>query len=506
MSAHRAVHLRYLRRGAIGFVSSVVIGVASTAPGYSVAATLGLVVAAVGVQAPAVLWVAFVPMLCIASAYLYMNRADPDCGTTFAWVSKAMGPWAGWLGGWAIIVADLVVMANLAQIAGLYSFTLVDWDSAAGSTAAVTAAGVVWIAVMTAITTIGIELSARTQWYLLGAELVTLVLFAVVALVRVYGGDAPAAAAHPQLAWFSPFAIDGGTAPLTSGVLLAVFIYWGWDSAVSVNEETKHPAEWPGRAAVVSTILLVGLYVLVATAAVAFAGTHALAGRDDALSILGTDVLGTTFDSLLVIAVLTSAAASTQTTILPTARTTLSMARAGAMPAGLGAVHPRSMTPHVATLLFGGLSIVWYVGLTIVSQDILLDSIAALGLMIAFYYGLTGVACALYYRRAVRGSPKGLLLAVVAPAVGGVILTWVLVRSVIDLSDPASSESGSWLGLGPPLVIGIGFMVLGAVLMVAWSRGHPAFFRRRPGRSATGSSSQGLSSAADTGATASRRR
>jgi amino acid transporter len=470
-----------LRRGAIGFISSVVIGVASTAPGYSLAATLGLIVAAVGFQAPAVLWVAFIPMLCIASAYLYMNRTDPDCGTTFAWVSKAMGPWAGWMGGWAIVVADIVVMANLAQIAGLYSFTLFGWDSAAGSTAAVTAVGVVWIAVMTAITTIGIELSARTQWYLLGAEVLTLALFAVVALVRVYAGDASAAAEHPQLAWFSPFAIDGGTAALTTGVLLAVFIYWGWDSAVSVNEETADPTEAPGRSAIVSTILLVGIYLLVATAAVAFAGTDALADKEDALSILGTDVLGNTFDSLLIIAVLTSAAASTQTTILPTARTTLSMARAGAMPGGLGVVHPRYMTPHVATLLFGGLSIVWYVGLTIVSENILFDSIAALGLMIAFYYGLTGFACALYYRREGRRSLKGLLFAVIAPAVGGVILTWILVKSIIDLSDPANSESGSsWFGLGPPLVIGIGFMVLGAVLMVAWSRHHRAFFRQRP--------------------------
>ena len=470
-----------LRRGAIGLLSSVVIGVASTAPGYSLAATLGLIVAAVGFQAPAVLWVAFLPMLCIASAYLYMNRTDPDCGTTFAWASKAMGPWAGWLGGWAIIVADIVVMANLAQIAGLYSFKLCGWDSAAASTAAVTAVGVMWIVVMTAVTTIGIELSARTQWYLLSAEVVALTLFAVVALVRVYAGDASAAAAHPQPDWFSPFAIDGGTAALTTGVLLAVFIYWGWDSAVSVNEETADPAESPGLSAVVSTTLLVGIYVLVATAAVAFAGTDALAGKEDALSILGTEVLGTTFDSLLILAVLTSAAASTQTTILPTARTTLSMARTGAMPARLGAVHPRSMTPHVATLLFGALSIAWYVGLTIVSENILLDSIAALGLMIAFYYGLTGFACALYYRREVRRSAKGLLLAVVAPAVGGAILTWVLVTSIVDLSDPANSASqASWLGVGPPLVIGIGFMVLGAVLMLVWSRRQRAFFRRRP--------------------------
>src|ERR671920_894060 len=183
--------------------SSLVIGVASTAPGYSLAATLGFIVAVagIGLQAPAVLLVSFIPMLLIAAAYYYMNRADPDCGTTFSWVTRAMGPSLGWLGGWAIIVADIVVMANLAQIAGLYSFLLFDWQSAADSTVAVTAVGVVWIAIMTAITTIGIELSARTQVGLLGAEVLTLGLFAIVALVRVYSGDALAGSEHPQPAW-----------------------------------------------------------------------------------------------------------------------------------------------------------------------------------------------------------------------------------------------------------------------------------------------------------------
>ena len=168
--ATREVESKGLKADALGFVSSVVIGVASTAPGYSLAAVLALVVAAVGVQAPAVLILAFLPMLFIAASYYYMNRADPDCGTTFSWVTRAMGPWAGWIGGWAIIVADIIVMANLAQIAGLYGFLLVGWESAADSTFAVTFVGVIWIAVMTAICVIGIELSARTQVGLLGAE------------------------------------------------------------------------------------------------------------------------------------------------------------------------------------------------------------------------------------------------------------------------------------------------------------------------------------------------
>ncbi len=471
-----------LKKDALGFVSSVVIGVASTAPGYSLAAVLTLVVAAVGLQAPAVLILAFVPMLFIAASYYYMNRADPDCGTTFSWVTRAMGPWAGWIGGWAIVVADIIVMANLAQIAGLYGFLLVGWDAAADSVFAVTLVGVLWIAVMTAICVIGIELSARTQVGLLGAEIITLALFAIVALYKVYSGDALDGSLKPELSWFSPFAINS-TDGLVAGLLVAVFIYWGWDSTVCVNEETTDSGSTPGKAAIASTVILVGIYVLVATAAIAFAGTSTIENDEsgDALGLLAGDVLGS-FDKIVIIAVLTSAAASTQTTILPTARTSLSMARAGAMPESLGLIHPRYLTPHVSTILMGVFSVVWYVGLTIVSENILYDSIAALGLMIAFYYGITGFACAIYYRRELFKSAKNFLFVGVAPVLGGAILTWVLIKSIIDLSKPANSESGdSWLGVGPPLVIGLGLMLFGVVLMLWWyAAGHREFFQRKP--------------------------
>jgi len=471
-----------LKRNAIGYASSVVIGVASTAPGYSLAAVLGLIVAigGVGVHAPAVLLVSFVPMLLVALGYKYLNKADPDAGTTFSWATRAFGPVTGWMGGWAIIVADVIVMANLAQIAGLYTFLLFGVDDP--SVVAVTALGIAWIAVMTVICVIGIEVNARTQRWLLAAEIVTLAAFAGVALVRVWAGDAPAGAIDPSLSWFSPFAIDSVGA-LTSGLLVGVFIYWGWDSLVTVNEETEDADTVPGRAAVLSTLILVGIYVIVASAAIAFGGVERLAGDQsgDVLGLLAGDVFGSsTLGKLVIVAVLTSAAASTQTTILPTSRTALSMARAKAAPAALGRVHRRYLTPDVATWVMGGLSIVWYLGLTIVSQNILFDSIAALGLMIAFYYGLTGFACAWYHRRTLTASLRRFVLVGLAPFTGSAVLLFVFVRSSIDLGR-ADAGSTTYFGVGSPLVIGFGFLALGLVLMAIWRlAGHREFFRRRP--------------------------
>ena len=188
-------------------------------------------------------------------------------------------------------------------------------------------------------------------------------------------------------------------------------------------------------------------------------------------------MFGSPLDKILIIAVLTSAAASTQTTILPTARTTFSMAFHKAMPAVFGKVHPRHLTPHVSTLVMGSFSIVWYVGLTLISQNILYDSIAALGLMVAFYYGLTGFACAIYYRRVLFRSAKNFLLIGVAPTLGGLILTWAFIQSVINLSNPKEAYSGAVLGVGTPLFIGIVAMLLGVVFML-WSwYANPEFFR-----------------------------
>ncbi len=204
----QSVESKGLKGGALGLVSSIVVGMASTAPAYSLAATLGLIVASggallAGVKAPAIVLLAFIPMYMIAVAYQELNKAEPDCGTTFTWASRAFGPLVGWMGGWGIIAADVIVMANLAQIAGAYSFTFVGglgWTSVAdlaSSTLWSTVAGVIWIIVMTYICYRGIEVSARIQYGLLGIELVVLVVFSIVALFKVYTGKAETYSLHP---------------------------------------------------------------------------------------------------------------------------------------------------------------------------------------------------------------------------------------------------------------------------------------------------------------------
>jgi amino acid transporter len=413
-----------LKRDAIGYVSNLVIAVASTAPAYSLAATLGFIVAVAGVgtHAPAVLLVSFIPILFVSIGYRFFNLADPDAGTTFAWVTRAFGPQLGWINGWAIFLADIIVMASLSAIASKYTYLLVGWHSAANSNFALIIGSVVWIALMTWICHRGIEVSARVQSILLSLEVFTLALFVVVALVKVYTGH-PTGSLHVSASWFNPF--DLSSSALVSAVLLGIFIYWGWDSGVAVNEESRDSRRGPGKAAVVSTVMLLLIYVLVSAAAQAFHGPDFLSkNSSDVLNALGTGVFGSPLDKLLIIAVLTSASASTQTTILPTARTTLSMARWQALPAAFGRVHPRFLTPSFSTLLMGGLAALWTVALLAFNpdQNVLGDTISALGFAVCFYYGFTGIACAFYYRRELFKSMRNFILAGLIPVVGGLML------------------------------------------------------------------------------------
>ncbi len=426
-----------LKKGAISFASNVVIGVASTAPAYSLAAALPALVAAAKFGVPAILIVAFVPMLFIAVAYYHLNHADPDCGTTFSWATRAIGPYSGWMGGWVILATDILVMPGLAQIAGTYSCHLFGFDQP--PVFWVTAIGVVWIVAMTAICYLGIELSAHTQKVLLAAEVVILLIFAAVALGKVYSGAA--AGTRIALDWFNPFTVDN-TSDFTQAMLAAVFIYWGWDTGATVNEETENPHRAPARAAILSTVLLVGLYVIVSVAAVAFAepGLAAFNG-DDFLAPLATDVLGSGIGKLLIFAVLTSAAACTQTTILPSARTAISMARMGALPKKFGAIHPRYLTPSFATLAMGAVSIAWYLGLVFISgNNVLTDSVTATAIGIAFYYGLTGVACVVYYRHEHLKGIKNFLFYGVVPALGALIMLDVAGRRLHQLQRPEPGQ------------------------------------------------------------------
>jgi amino acid transporter len=470
-----------LNAGALGLVGNVVIGLSAVAPAYSLAATLGYVVLAVGDKAPSMFLVAFVPMLLTAFAYRELGRDTPDCGTSFTWGTKAFGPWVGWMAGWGLAVSAIIVLANVAEIAAIYLFEFLGFDGAADSLFAKVTLGCFFIVAMTYVSFRGILISERMQNVLLVVQFGVLVGVSVIALYKVFAGTAGPQAITPQWSWLVPTGLTMSDA--AQAIILCIFIYWGWDACLAVGEETKDSEKTPGRAAVITTLILVLTYVLVGYAVQSFAGFGDTGiglnnpdNVDDVLTILGDPVAGSIAASLLLLTVSISALSSTQTTILPTARGTLSMAVYEAIPKRFASVHPKYMTPGFGTLVMGAAALMFYLVLSFVSSSALQDSVASLGLAVAFYYGITAYACVWYFRRTLTSSVRNLFMRGIFPLLGGLSMTWAFVQSAVDMIKPDYGLT-AYGPIGGVFVLGVGMLVLGIPLMLLCFVGNKAFFQ-----------------------------
>lgn len=477
-----AVGDKGLQAGALGLVGNIVIGLAAVAPAYSLAATLGYVVLAVGDKAPSMFVLAFIPMLLVAFAYKELSQDTPDCGTTFTWGTKAFGPWIGWIGGWGLAVSAIIVLANVAEIAAIYLFKFLGLDDLAENILAKVLLGAFFIIAMTLISARGIVVSERFQNVLIAIQFGVLVIVSIIALIRVFSGTAGAQAITPQLSWLWPSGLDMSS--IAAAIILCIFIYWGWDACLAVGEETKDPGRTPGIAAVITTLILVCTYVLVAYAVQSFSGFSEVGiglnnpmNTDDVLTVLGKPVAGTIAASLLLLTVSVSALSSTQTTILPTARGTLSMAVYEAIPKRFSNVHPRYMTPAFGTIVMGLAALFFYLLLTFLSENALADSVASLGLAVAFYYGITAFACVWYFRRTLFTSVRNLFFRGVFPLIGGLAMAAAFGISAKDMIAPDYGYT-AFGPIGGVFVLGVGMLVLGIPLMLAcFAFGTKRFFR-----------------------------
>jgi amino acid transporter len=276
-----------------------------------------------------------------------------------------------------------------------------------------------------------------------------------------------------------------------------VFIYWGWDTALSINEETKDPEKTPGRAAMLSTIILLFSYAIIIFAAESFAGVGDKgigilnpAHASDVISVLGTAVFGSAwvgslFSHLLLLMVLSSAAASTQTTILPTARTTLSMATYRALPKAFAKMHPKNLTPTVSTITMGGISIVLYVAMNFISGgNVIADAVTSCGVYIALYYGLTGFTSFWYYRKTLFQSARNLWMRGILPLLGGLIMYFLGGWSLWEDYDVATENSytmytvpGLHWQVGGVFVIVFFTALVGLIVFLYCRFAMPAFFK-----------------------------
>lgn len=475
-----------LSHNAVGVLGGTVLGISSVAPAYALTATIGILVAEAGSKMAVVIIAGFLPMFFAAYAYREMNKVAPDCGTSFTWTTKAFGPYVGWIGGWAAVVATVIVLSNLAGVAVQFFYQFIGdlfgnesiaslWENPIVNVLTCLA----FLAVATAISYRGITTTERVQFVLVGFQMVVLLTFAVVAFAK--SGSSPTGIAF-SFDWFSPAGLT--MSAFIAGLSGSIFAFWGWDTALTVNEESRDSDSAPGRAALLCVVSILMTYLLVAIATQMYAGVGTdgvgLGNEDIADNVFGAlaePILGGPWHLFLFLAVLASSAASLITTFLPTSRTMLAMGTYGAFPKRFTTVHPRFMTPSFATVAAGVGAAVFYSVLTFVSESVLTDTIYSLGIMICFYYGLTAFGCVWFFRHSLFNSAYTVIFKLLFPLLGGLGLFAVLLITLRDSASPDYGSGASIGGVGLVLILGLGLILAGVVVMLVMRARQPAFFR-----------------------------
>lgn len=479
------LHEKGLSKGTVGVLGLVVIGISCIAPAYTLTAGLGATVAEVGTSLPAILLAGFLPMLLVALGYRELNNAMPDSGTSFTWATRAFGPMLGWMGGWGLIAATVIVLSNLAAVAVDFFYILIAQLTGQAWIAELT--GNLWINIPTTLVFIaiaayisyrGMNATKVFQYVLVGFQIAVLLLFAVMALTSNQPYD------QTPITWqmFNPAGVDTFSA-FAAGISLSIFVFWGWDVTLTMNEETTDPNKVPGRGATWTVLVIIALYLAVSLGVLYWAGvgtTGLGAGnpenQESIFAVLSGPIMGP-LALLMSLAILSSSAASLQSTMVSPARTLLAMGYYKALPSSFAKISPRFMSPSVATIAAAAAAGAFYVITRLLSENALWDTITALGLMICFYYGLTALACVWYFRAELFASARNFFCKFLAPLVGGVVLLVMFFATAVESLDPDYGSGSSIGGVGMVFILGVGVLLLGVGIMLFMRWRQPAFFK-----------------------------
>jgi Amino acid transporters len=464
--AEQQPHAHALKADGVSAAGSIVMAVAGSAPAYSIAATTATLVAAAGLASPgALLWCAL-PMLGIAWAFAFLGRADVNAGASYSWVGRALHPILGFLSGWALVISATIFMVAGALPAGAMAVALFS-PKDANNVGLVTVIGALWFLVMAACVLFGVQITARAQWIMSLIEVAILAVFAVVAIMHaVLAGHA-----GPSFSWswlgFSHFA---GPGAFVAAALVAAFYYWGWDVSSNLNEETENGRKNAGLGGIVGVIIVFVLFEVFTVATLMMLPAKTIeANSGNVLGILGDVIWPGIGGKILVVAVMLSTVATLETTLIQVTRSLFSMGRDHTIPAAFGRTHPKWRTPAFATLVVVGVSLVLFIGSNFLGSigSIMTNAISSIGLQIAFYYALAGIAVVVAYRKVIFTSVKNFIFIGLWPALGAIFMVWIFVVSIPTLEPIVD-------------VIGIGTLALGIIPMVIYWQKGKAYFSRRP--------------------------
>lgn len=436
-----------LKRDALGVGESVVMGVAGTAPAFSLAATTATLIGAVGILSAGSLLYCGLIMFGVTFAFMHLNRVIANAGASYSWVGQVFGRTAGFIAGWSLLVASAVFMVSGTTPAATATLLLLSPGRAADPTAIAIVAAI-WLALVGIVVVKGIKPTSYTQVAMTVIEVGVLVVLIVATAIQ-YGAHP----VHPVTwRWFSP--AEFTPTLFATGALTALFFFWGWDVTLNLTEETRDASNAPGQSAVAAMIVVALLFIF-------FVVACQVVLTDDEINRSSTNVVFALAEKLLpkpwsyiaIVAVMVSTIGTLETQILQFTRTMYAQGRDGALHPRYATLHRNWQTPWVATAVVTG------IGLLLIFLSSFLPSVSALirlsvnaiGFQVACYYSLAGFACAWHFRATAFASADRFVFLFLWPALSALFLVFIALYSIptFDLLTNVVGIGGIVIGVIP---------------------------------------------------------
>jgi APA family basic amino acid/polyamine antiporter len=413
----------------LSLVDLSVLASSSMAPAYSIAAVMGLVVAAAGVGAPLAVIVSTIPITFVAIGFMRLSMAKPAAGGAYTWSRLAFGNRVGWFTAVLVIIAYYFGTLACAVPAGVYTINALSLLQlhVAASPLSIAIAGVLWTIFSTYFLIIGARPTALISAVFLAVEVAALLVIAVIALIHPFAGTPPPG--------HVPIGITigaTGIAGLIVGAVLSIWLSAGWEIATYSSEESTGKSTTPGAGALIG---LLTTMALVWFCMVAFMHVGTVDGfsnhKDDALAYVAQRLGGGWIAALMVANVLVSSAAALWTTMQVLSRAVFAMGRDGLLPRALANVHSKYGSPWVAILVVSipVALLLLYSGFVSSAQETLNTVVTGSSIFVGSTFIITGLACAYLHTRQ-QAEQRHAFTGVVLPAIGAL---WTLGFLIYDV-------------------------------------------------------------------------
>lgn len=449
--------IKELKANAISSFESVLLGIGGTAPVYSLSATTASLVAAVGLMGPGSLLYAAIVMFGISFAFLYLNRWRSDSGASYAWVGRAINPSLGFMSGWALLISTTLFMIAGSLPAGTVTLDLIA-PKLSNNLIAVTIAGSLWFIFMNVLVMVGVKITAKFQKIMTILEVGILAIITIGALIKFTEHPVN----HFSWSWFSLSGFNFST--FVAGSLVAVFYYWGWDVTANLTEETSDRQNAPGKGGVYGMICIFLMFELLQVLIqMGMSSQQINKASTNLLPVIGNLIFPRPWGDMAIIAVMISTIATLETSLLQATRTFFSMGRDHVINKKFAELHPKFNTPWVSSVVIGIVALILFVLSTFSSgvNTLMTDAISAIGLQIAFYYGLTGFSCAWYYRKSRNG--KDAFMRIIWPLIAAVFLWFIAIYDMTQLDLITN-------------LIGVGTLLIGVFPLLYYRRKYRSSF------------------------------